>query len=166
MSNKVTQEDLFQGLKDAIEELQLKESIEKEPIEKEFEEYCRPFEAEFDAKTKEQQDAAMEVLKPAKQRLDDKVQELTRKAQRQIDTHVKKYMTYQKEIEKQFYKNPIVKQALQEKEDAIKAQKDAVHQRLNAISDRTDADIKALQEKYNAEAQALESALQESKAQA
>ena len=151
-----TQEELYQGLLDAIEELQSKEVQAKEPIERAFHEYCEPANKVFDERTKELQEKAKEQLKPAKAALDDKVHAITRAAGRKVEALVKKYSTYQKTIEKQFYDNAEVKEALREKEETIRAEKLLVQRTLDDISSDTDKKIAALKAVYEEEAKKLD----------
>lgn len=144
-----TEASLFEKLKQDIEALQLQERIKKEPIEAAFEQYLQPFEHAFDATTKAQQDKARALLEPEKKVMDDKVFDITRAARKKIDNIVKKYAAFQKGVEREFYIDEVVVEALRVKDEAIAEEKSKVEAELNAISAETDAAIAALQASYD-----------------
>ena len=94
----MTEQELFQELKTAIDAVSSKEQQLREPLDKEYYDYCIPFAAEFDEATKKQKAKCEAVLVPAREELQqfarDQYTEFRKSILPLIQVYTNKVQTY------------------------------------------------------------------------
>lgn len=153
---KEQQEALFKGLKDAVEELQVKESVAREPLEAAFNTFCEPANAIFDKATAAEQEVVRNRLLPKRKELDAHLNKIRLELQAKVDKAVKEFSSFQKKVEQDFYSKKTVQAAVAVKEAAIAEERAKFEAACKVLADATDVEIKKLQALYNEEAKKLD----------
>lgn len=154
ITNIATPEDLYKVMVEKVQPIVDEETLKREKIVAEYNEFCKPFMEQFNIETAAEQEEAKKYLEKPKADMDKAIAAIKRKAEEAVDKEVKKYIRHQTRAQNRFENKTTA--ATEKYNAAIAEMKAKVEAELDAIGKDVTARIEPINAEYRVLAEMME----------